>query len=89
MLQIEYKGITAVWTSKTRRWSSVDKDFQDLLNSESLLPDEEEFSVSDSFREGGLETLYLKSIRLVLGNDVKVVTHETNPQPEEKAGVVY
>ena len=87
MLQIEYKGITAAWTSKTRRWSSVDKDFQNLLNL--LLPDEEEFSVSDSFREGGLESIYLESVKSVLGNDVKVLTYETNPQPEEKAGVVY
>lgn len=87
MIAIEYKGLQASWSSKSRKWASTDEVFADILNQH--LPDEDEISASIAFRDGGLDKLVLDEIKKLLGKVLKVIAFHPTLPPAEKEGVDF
>ena len=87
MIIIEYKGLTASWSSKSEEWSSTDEDFAEVLNRS--LPEDDDIAVSTPFKTGGMDKIVLDAAKEVLGKMLKVVAFLPNLAPEEVVGVDY
>lgn len=87
MIAIEYKGLQASWSSKSKIWASTDDVFASILNDH--LPDEDEIPASIAFRDGGLDKLVLDEIKKLLGKLLKVVAFHPTPAPAEEEGVDF
>jgi len=87
MIMIEYKGSQASWSSKSQKWVSTDKQFENILNRN--LPDDDDITASMPFRIGGLDKIVLDKIKAVFGRTLNVIAFLPSPAPEEIDGVLY